>query len=305
MPTQKELQAQHGWVKGKPVYNKNNQLIIDSNGNLRGELRNATLSGGGGGSAGANPNANPNYGNLGINGEKINARRAIRTVTDATAADTSKNFYMQNPGEQTDAFGNNQSISYDPATGKTSITQNAGGALSATTRAFLNATEGLGNDGRAQAQDANYNYITRDNERNKQREIAAKEQQLANQGVPWSADPNSRYQKELAGIQERYQRMDEDARNLAITTGNETYATNVNAVGTLGTTMQNQSPTFTAFTGGQSNQGEALMNLFNSLSQAELTKLGINKDFTAKLKGIAASKASSGSGGPIIGGVAP
>lgn len=305
-----QLHDKYKWKPGKEIRDRSGNLLIDSSGGIRGgsirqelvALRSGT----------ARTPADTGY-NLGINKGtgQISPQTATDTVTGATAADSAKNFQMQNPGSQTDALGNTQNIVTDPTTGKTSITQNAGGALSAANTAFTTAAGGLANDGRAQAQDATYGYITKNYDRNKARDIEAKKQELANQGIPFSADPNSRWQKELGGINENYQSLDDQAHMQAITAGNQTYATNVGAVGTLGSTLSSQTPSFTAFQGGQSNQGAALMSLLGTISQADLAKYGIDKDFAAKLKQIAAAKSAGGGGGaedssgPIIGGSAP
>ena len=64
---------------------------------------------------------------------------------------------------------------------------------------------------------------------------------------------------------------------------------------------------FSQFAGGSIDQSAVLSGLLAKMSDAELTKYGIDKDYAAKLRAI--NKPSGGGGGstdstPIIGGVA-
>lgn len=242
----------------------------------------------------------------------IDPNKAVPTVTGAIQDDTNKNFAMNNPGVQTDALGNTQQIVFDPVTGQTSINKTAGGALTSANNAFMGAANDFtqnSQSARLAAQDAAYNYITRDYASQKAREIDAAKQELSNRGIPIDAgNPNSLYSRTLSDIEKKYQGMDDQAKNQAITQGNQTYATNAGVVGTLGGTLQGQNPTFTAFQGGQSNIGEGLLNLISVMSDADLKKYGIDKD--VELKKLAIRKSGSSGGGaadtsPVFAGNAP
>lgn len=259
---------------------------------------------------------------LGINAKtgQINPNTAIGTVTGAVADDTNRNFAMNNPGSQTDAFGNTQTITRDPLTGATSINQAGGAGLTAANQAFTGALSDFSQNGQSaamSAQNANYNYLTRNYTKQKADEIQAAKTELTNRGIPINPDPNSLWGKTLSQIDQKYQDLDDQAKNQAIITGNQTLATRAGVLGTLGQTVQGQSPTFTAYQGGQSNQGGALSELLKTISGADMAKYGIDQDTLTKLKQIAsqkevanaqiaASKArSGGSSGPNFNNGAP
>lgn len=259
--------------------------------------------------------ATPGAPSLGINDKTgaINSTTATGTVMNAAAEDTSKNFAMNNPGTQTDVLGNRQDITIDPTTGAVSRTQTAGGAISAANNAFTNAAAGLGNDGRERAQNAVYGYMTKDYGTAKAQEMEAAKQELAQRGIPIDPSPGSLWSKSLKAIDDKYQSLDDQAKNQAVTAGNQTYATNVGAVGTLGSAVGGLTPSFTPYAGAQSNQSANLQQLLSTISAADMTKYGIDQDTMVKLKQIAAAKSGGGGGGgggggstaPIIGGIAP
>lgn len=57
---------------------------------------------------------------------------------------------------------------------------------------------------RRRVEDAVYQNLTRRFDRDEGRLVEAKEQELHNKGIPYSDDPESRYQKEMRSIQERF-----------------------------------------------------------------------------------------------------
>lgn len=255
---------------------------------------------------------------LGIDTETgvIDPNKAVPTITGAVADDTKRNFEMNNPQWQRDSLGNLQEIVTDPITGVTSIKQTAGASLTAANNAFTNAALGWANSGdnAKAAADANYNYLTRNYSQDKQREMEETKQELANRGIPlnFAGDPNNPdnlYSRATGSIDRKFQGLYDQANNQALMARDASLSTQVGVIGSLGSTVAQQSPGFTAFQGGQSNQGEALLNILGTISDADMAKYGIDKDFAAKLKAIAASKSggSSGSsdGGVIIGGNAP
>jgi hypothetical protein len=251
---------------------------------------------------------------LGINDKTgaINSAVATGTVMDAANQDTSNNFNLNNPGSQTDAMGNTQTITRDPVTGAVSLSQQGGSALSAANQAFTSAAGGIAN-GRNEAQNAAYSYITKDYGQSKAREQEAAKQELAQRGIPIDPSPESLWSKTLQGIDQKYQSLDDQAKNQAIGAGNQTYATNTAAVGTLAGATQAMTPNFTPYQGAQSNNAANLQQLLSTISAADMTKYGIDQDMQAKLKALAAAKSGGGGGGsngggstsPIIGGVAP
>lgn len=242
----------------------------------------------------------------------VNPTTSINTATGLAANDTARNDQLNNPSLQKDALGNSQDITVDPVTGATTITKNAGAGLTAANNAFTSAATGLGaagsdpysqaaagmvNNGaadRTSAQNATYNYITQNYGTQKTQEVNAAQQSMQNQGIPYSSDPNSRYQQTLTQIDQKYQSLDDQAKNQAITAGNSAYSTDVSAVGTLGglgnstystdvgavntlgTATANQNPTFTAFQGANSNQAGAYQTMFNNVSSDQLQQLGIS-----------------------------
>lgn len=259
---------------------------------------------------------------LGINKKtgQIDPNKAVGAVTGAVADDTNRTFNMQNPGSQTDVYGNTQNITRDPATGQVIINQTGGAGLTAANQAFTGALSDFSQNGQSAAmaaQNANFNYLTRNDAKAKADEIAAAKQELSQRGIPINPDPNSLYGKTLAQIDQKYQTLTDQANNQAILTGNQTLATRSGVIGTLGQTLQGQSPTFTAYQGGQSNQGGALSELLKTISGADMAKYGIDQDTMTKLKQIAAQKEtaaaalaaskakSSGSSGPNFNNGAP
>jgi len=148
-----------------------------------------------------------------------------------------------------------------------------------------------------EARDAAYNYTTKNYARDKAREIEEAQQNLAERGIPIDPTPGSLWQKTLSGIDEKYQSMDDQAKNLAISQGNE-------ILGTQGGLANNA---FSAFS-------QAALGI----SQADMAKYGIDQDTMVKLKALLQQKQlankSSGGGGsssgggsqtPVIGGMAP
>lgn len=72
---------------------------------------------------------------------------------------------------------------------------------------------------RARIEDAVFSRLTRGMEDDYRQAREAKEQQLYNQGIPYSADPNSRYQRELNDIDKRFDNARLQARSQATAQG--------------------------------------------------------------------------------------
>ena len=76
---------------------------------------------------------------------------------------------------------------------------------------------------RQRIEDQLYGRLTRNLERDRGRELESAEQTLYNKGIPFSADPESRYQKELSVIQQRYDDRDANARAQATQLGGDEF----------------------------------------------------------------------------------
>lgn len=133
-----------------------------------------------------------------------------------------------------------------------------------------------------------YNFLSRNFAGDKQQERDAEVENLANRGIPFSEDPNSPYQMALKRIDEKYSDLDFQAKNQSTAAANDT-------ISTLSGASKNASDSFLAGVFG--------------MSDAELKKYGIDQDFRAKLKQIAAAARNRGSGDSgsniVIGGNAP
>lgn len=234
---------------------------------------------------------------------------AVGTVTGTAQDDVTKTFRMQNPEMQQDIFGNTQQIVYDPVTGQTKIVQSGGQSFNAAQQAFMGAAQDFGGaQGAAQnAFNSTYNYITQNYAAQRDKEIEDTAQRLRNQGIPENPDPNSLWGRTMKQIGDKWQSNFDQASNQAIGMANQTLSTRAGVLGQVGSTLQGQSPQFAAFQGGASNIAANLQNILSTISDSELAKYGIDKDFAAKIRAIAAQKNGGGGGGsadtgPIIGG---
>jgi hypothetical protein len=155
-------------------------------------------------------------------------------------------------------------------------------------------------------------------ERNKRRELEAAKQELAERGIPIDyANPDSMWNKATGAINQRYDDIDQAASNQAImgrdasmgalisgqstarnafVSGATTVAENARA--NLNSSLAASgalSGEFTPYAGGSVDQSGVLGNLVSKMSDAELARYGIDKDYAAKLRAI--NKPSGGSGG--------
>jgi hypothetical protein len=93
------------------------------------------------------------------------------------------------------------------------------------------AQQGLGNykqfdfgnfdEQRARIEDSVFGRLTKTLDQDYQNSRESAEQTLHNKGIPFSGDPNSRYQQELASIDRRYDEAKESARNQAVSVGGQ------------------------------------------------------------------------------------
>ena len=161
-----------------------------------------------------------------------------------------------------------------------------------------------------QAQDANFQFMTKNLERDKTQEMEAAKQDLANRGVPMDPTPGSLWSKTLGSIDEKYQGVKQDAQNQSIALGNQTLSTQAG--------VQNQArDSFIngALGAGQAAQGFYGMNqdLAFKNRQLDWQAKQSQRDRQLQLQ-IARMRGSGGGGGgggdggssgPIIGGSPP
>ena len=189
-------------------------------------------------------------------------------------------------------------------------------------------------DVRTEAQkvgDANYAYLTRNVGRDKRREMEATKQELAERGIPIDyGNADSMWNKATGAINQRYDEIDaaanqqsimgRDASMGALISGQniardaflkgvnleaENARANLNSALTATGSLTGE---FSPYAGGSVDQSGVLQGLFSKMSDAELAKYGIDKDYAAKIRAI--NKSGSGGGGDAgggfaIGGVAP
>lgn len=79
---------------------------------------------------------------------------------------------------------------------------------------------------RARIEDQVYARLTKDMDSRKAMEMQQTESTLANRGIPYSADPKSRYQQELKAVNDRYDSQALTARQTAAETGGTEYQRN-------------------------------------------------------------------------------
>jgi len=184
----------------------------------------------------------PNQGNRPGNNNKIlnNAGRSVAQGVTAnqvqSAADAAASIRANNPNVTND-FGTQNTVQNPD--GSVSVTQNLTGA----NKQILEQGQGLNQLGQnlatqtiqnqgagpayraginydpTRAEDAVYNSLTRGNAEKKQQGLNELGQQLANQGLQYSNDPNSQYQQRMNDYERRYSDADLAARQQATVTG--------------------------------------------------------------------------------------
>jgi len=77
---------------------------------------------------------------------------------------------------------------------------------------------------RARIEDEVFGRLTRGLDEDQTRALEAKKQELFNKGIPYSNDPNSRYQQEIGDINERFDLARTDARQRAVEVGGTEYS---------------------------------------------------------------------------------
>lgn len=239
---------------------------------------------------------------LGVNKNgTVDPNKITPTVTGAENQDVNNNFNLANPGEQTDQFGNTTITVRDPKTGKVTRVAKAGGpeqqAIDLSSQ-FLKGYQGDLSSRVSEAQNANYNYITKDYKQQQDQETEDLKQELANRGIPYGSDA---YNKQMQQQGQKWQGLYDQAKNQAINAGNQTLATqsgvqnaNLGALtGAAGAFAQNASP----YQSTQTDQSGILMDIARMTSAQFMAKYGIDKQAAMQDKSLAAAaKANEGSG---------
>lgn len=242
------------------------------------------------------PSGGPNPSGVTVSPKGVPSSNLVPQVTTTANQDVNKTFNLNNPNDVTDANGNTRTIVTDPVTGETKIVNKAGGTLSSTQTAFGNAVTNFDNNGagdRSKATDASYNYVTKNYGAQKQKEVSDATQSLANRGIPFSTDPNSQWQQQLKLIDDKYQGLDDQAKNQAQVEGNAAYQADYQGVQALGSTLAGQQPNMPAYAGGTSNVTSSFLDAVKTMSASEAAAYGIDQDTFTKLQQVAASKSNA------------
>lgn len=136
-----------------------------------------------------------------------------------------------------------------------------------------------------------YSYLTRNYEADKAKELELAKQELSNRGIPYSPDtaydPNTKdlYGQTIGGINRSYQDKYDQASAQAYS---DSLSQGTNA--------------FNAAVGAAGQGNDSFVNLILGMTDADLKKYGINKDYQAKMAAVAKAgsgggKASGGGGG--------
>lgn len=223
--------------------------------------------------------------------------------------DINTQFKLDQPIRMTDQYGNVRVIKRDPTTGEVTITDELGGS-GKTFKDLATAAASNWNPqtGRKEAEEAAYGTITKYYDRDKERELEAAKQEMANRGIPYNPaaafDPNSNdlYGRTIGAVGERYQSLKDDAQRQAILAGNQAYATNTAAQQAFLNAVMQGANQFSGSWQPYQNQIDAsltdeTLDLMKLSADAYMTKYGIDQDTYIKKKQIAAQKSSGGGSG--------
>jgi len=223
--------------------------------------------------------------------------------------DINTQFKLDQPIRMTDQYGNVRVIKRDPTTGEVTITDELGGS-GKTFKDLATAAASNWNPqtGRKEAEEAAYGTITKYYDRDKERELEAAKQEMANRGIPYNPaaafDPNSNdlYGRTIGAVGERYQSLKDDAQRQAILAGNQAYATNTAAQQAFLNAVMQGANQFSGSWQPYQNKIDAsltdeTLDLMKLSADAYMTKYGIDQDTYIKKKQIAAQKSSGGGSG--------
>lgn len=121
----------------------------------------------------------------------------------------------------------------------------------------------------AKNRDAAYAYLTKDNAQNKSRELAAAKQELAQRGIPLDPSPDSLYGRTLQQIENKYQGLDDQAKQQSFSMGQTALSTEADV---------------------QKSAVDSFLTGAGLVSDAQLKALGIDEQTIIALRQIQASK---------------
>ena len=168
-----------------------------------------------------------------------------------------------------------------------------------------------GQTSRASAEEATYNTLTRDYNKDEERDLEKAKQEMAERGIPYdpaaAQDPNTKnlYGRTIGGIGQSYKDLRAQAKERAILAGNTAYATDaaardsfINAATTGASTFGGQFQPYQNTSGADTKDLQALT------SAAFLQKYGVDKQTYIANKQLNKSGGggSSGGGGGDAGG---
>lgn len=254
-----------------------------------------------------------NSGDLGIDAKTgaIDPNKAIQGATGAEMGDINRNVGLANTSETTDPYGNVVTNKID-SNGQVIRNVQGGQPFQSTVGAFQKAIGGYQGDlsGQvSQAQDANYNYITKDYGQQKQQETEDLKQELANRGIPLGS---SLYDHQMQQLDSKWQGNFDQAKNQAINAGNQTLSTQSGVqnsnLGTLSGTANSFLSQVSPYQGTSGDVSGALNQAGQLTSGADQGKYGIDKNYAAQMAQInkkppaAAAPAPEQPKGPVFNG---
>lgn len=235
-----------------------------------------------------------NLGNAGVgNDGTIDIGKAGNVLSEAEKEDIRNNFRLNNP-DQTDEFGN--TVHYELGDdGRVTVTRSGGRSSQFADLAAQAASKYAQGDGeRKRAEEATYNTLTRNYDRDMSRELEAVKQEMANRGIPYdpaaAQDPNTNnlYGKTVGGVSEKYRTLKDQAAQQAVLSGNQAFATNAAAaqgfVNTAAGAASQFAPRFDQYQGQTVDSSGMSKDLMTLSSAAFLQKYGVDKSAaTARL----------------------
>lgn len=176
-----------------------------------------------------------------LEGSKAAEKAVNNDIAAGTAAATASLPFL-NPNVNT--IGGSQTTTFDPVTGMPTVDQKLTGAnadiynkgTDLTTVGMDLAKQQLGgyqpfqfdtsDEARQRIEQEVYNRLTRNFAQDEARDTEAAKQDLYNRGIPYSDDPNSRFQQEMRDITQRYDDAKLNASGQAVQMGNQAMQTN-------------------------------------------------------------------------------
>lgn len=242
----------------------------------------------------------------------IKGTKADNYLQDQETKDIDTNFNLATPGEQVDQWGNKQTVTKGED-GRVAVNQEAGGAASAFRDAAMGAINNFnGGVSRQKAEEAAYGTLTRYMDRDMDRDLEAKKQELANRGIPYNPasefDPNAKdlWGKTMGAVRENYRAQKDNAAYNSILAGNTAFGTDSTALNAFINSAVNASGAysgnFNPYQATQTDRSGISQDVMNLTAQQFMQKYGIDKNAAIEREKIQASKEiaskqSAGGGG--------